>query len=276
MADPEWVVGFAQLVEQLGCESVWTVEHVLVPADYGSRYPYAESGRMPLTGDDPIPDPLDWLAFVAGVTRSLLLGTCIVILPEHHPVLLAKRLATIDVLSGGRMVVGVGVGWMREESEALGVPFEERGARTDEYIDVMRELWSRDVASFDGRFVRFADMKSSPKPFRSSGVPVVVGGHSRAAARRAGLRGDGFYPLGVGPTELASLLEVMRSAAVEAGRDPSTIEISTGAPADLDTAKQLVELGVSRFMLSARGHGDLEGVRRLIGDFQNGILAGLG
>ena len=276
VANPDWVVAFAQLVEELGCESVWTVEHAVVPADYGSRYPYAETGRMPLTGDDPIPDPLDWLAFVAGVTRSLLLGTCVVILPEHNPVLLAKRLATIDVLSAGRMVVGVGVGWMREESEALGVPFEERGARTDEYLDVMRELWTNGVASFEGRFVRFADMKSSPKPVRPGGVPVVVGGHSAAAARRAGRRGDGFYPLGVGPAELAGLLDVMRSAAVDAGRDPSAIEISTGAPPDLAAAKQLTEMGVSRFMLSARGSGDLEAVRRLVGDFQDGIVAALG
>jgi probable F420-dependent oxidoreductase len=229
-----------------------------------------------LTGDDPIPDPLDWLAFVAGVTHTVLLGTCILILPEHNPVLLAKRLATIDVLSAGRMLVGVGVGWMREESEALGVPFEQRGARTDEYVDVLRTLWTQEVASFEGRFVKFKEMKSSPKPVRPNGVPVVIGGHSEAAARRAGCRGDGFYPLGVGPDELTQLLEVMRLAALDAGRDVAAIEISTGAPADLDTAKRLVELGVSRFMLSARGSGDLDGIRRLVGEFQDGILSALG
>ena len=276
VAQPEWVGAFAHAAEEGGCDSVWAVEHMVVPASYDSQYPYASSGRMPLSAADPIPDPLDWLAFVAATTQTLLLGTCIIILPEHNPVQLAKRLATIDVLSGGRMLVGVGVGWLREESEAVGVPFAERGARTDEFIDVLRVLWQDEVASFSGRFVSFSDVTSCPKPVRSSGVPIVIGGHSPAAARRAGRRGDGFYPLGVSPDLLEELLVTMRDAAVAAGRDPDAIEITTAAPRDLDRAKRLAELGVSRFMLSAPADGDLDGVRRVIGEFADTIIAGLG
>lgn len=275
VVQPDWVRSFAQAAEEGGCESVWAVEHMVVPGDYESRYPYSSTGRMPLNGDDPIPDPLEWLAFVASSTRTLKLGTCVIILPEHNPVQLAKRLATLDVLSGGRVIVGVGVGWMREESEAVGVPFEDRGARTDEYLDAMRVLWSEADASFEGTFVRFAGVKSRPLPMNPGGVPVVIGGHSPAAARRAGRRGDGFYPLGVTPETLASLVRVMRTAALEAGRDPAAIEITSGAPRDLDGARRLVDLGVSRFILSAPVDGDIDGVRRVIGDFAESVASRL-
>jgi probable F420-dependent oxidoreductase len=277
VADPDYVRALAAAAEDGGCDSIWAVEHMVVPADYASRYPYAPGGRMPLSGDDPIPDPLDWLAFVAAMTTRLRLGTCIVILPEHHPIQLAKRLATIDVLSGGRMMLGVGVGWMAEESEAMGVPFADRGARTDEYLDVMRTLWREDVASFHGRFVQFEAVKSAPKPAQVGGVPVIVGGHSPAAARRAGRRGDGFYPLGVGPDELAGLLKLMRAAAQEAGRDADAVEVTVGAPLDLEVAKRLADLGVARFIVSARGgHGDVESVRRMIGEFAAAVISPLG
>jgi probable F420-dependent oxidoreductase len=272
VATAEYAVGVAQALEVLGAESIWLAEHIVVPADYGSRYPYAADGRMPLTGDDPIPDPVDWLAFVAGATTKLLLGTAILVLPEHQPVVLAKRLATVDVLSKGRLLAGVGVGWLREEAEAVGVPFERRGARTDEYIRAMRALWSDDVASFEGSFVNFHGVKSRPHPVRPGGVPIVIGGHSPAAARRAGRLGDGFYPLGVGPEELAALLAIMREEAAAAGRDPGAIELMTHGPRDLDQARRFVELGVRRFLLSARPDEGVEGVRQLVGRYQERVL----
>jgi probable F420-dependent oxidoreductase len=230
---------------------------------------------MPLTGDQPIPDPLDWLAFVAARTSRLRLGTAVLILPEHHPVALAKRLATIDVLSGGRLLLGVGVGWMREEAEAVGTCFEDRGRRTDEYIEVMRTLWRDDVASFAGRSVSFTQVKSVPKPVQPGGVPILVGGHSEAAARRAGRLGDGFFPLGVSADELPALLDVMHAAAKEAGRDPALIPITTNGPADVSVARQLVDAGVSRFVISARGDGELDGIRRLITGYQDNVIARL-
>jgi probable F420-dependent oxidoreductase len=273
VADPDYVVGVATAAESLGAESIWAVEHVVVPVDYSSRYPYAPDGRMPLTGEHAIPDPLDWLAFVAGVTSTLRLGTAMLILPEHHPVELAKRLATIDTLSRGRLLLGVGVGWMREEAEALGTRFESRGARTDEYIAVMRTLWSEDVASFSGDHVSFDRVRCVPKPAQAGGVPILIGGHSPAAARRAGRLGDGFFPLGVGVDDLPGLLDTMTAAAVEGGRDPAAIEVTTHAPRDEDTAKRLADLGVTRFIVSAAGDGDLAGVRRLLGEATDNLRA---
>jgi probable F420-dependent oxidoreductase len=262
-ADPAWMAAFARHAESVGFESLYTVEHVVVMADYDARYPYAESGRMPLPEDCPIPDPLDLLAYLAGVTERIVLGTGIVVLPEHHPVQLAKRLATIDVLSGGRMRLGVGVGWMREELEAMDVEFESRGARTDETIEAMRALWGHDEASFHGRFFDFERAVSRPRPARAGGVPIHIGGHSKAAARRAGRYGDGFQPLGVDEETLVERLALMRSVAAEHGRDPDAIELSLGGLIDMTGAEQVAKAaqqGAVRMVISTR-EGDLDVVR---------------
>jgi probable F420-dependent oxidoreductase len=275
VADPEWVRDLCTGLETDGVESVWAVEHVVMPAEYASEYPYDPTGRAPLTGEDPIPDPLEWIAFAAGATSTLMFGTAILILHEHNPVHLAKRLSTIDVLSRGRMILGIGVGWLEEEFDAVGVPFEDRGARTDEYVLAMRELWARDVAAIDGRFVQFANVRSRPQPAGHT-VPIMVGGHSRAAAKRAGRLGDGFYPLGVSAERLAELLGVMRATAVDAGRDPDAIEITTASPRDADEARALADLGVSRFLLSAKPNTSPDDVRAAVGRYQERVMAGLG
>ena len=184
-ADPSWITAFAKAAEASGFESLYVAEHVVVVAGYTSRYPYSDTGRMTLPDDADIPDPLDLLAFVAGATTTLGLGTGILVLPEHHPVQLAKRLATIDRLSNGRLVAGVGVGWLREEIEAMDIDPSTRGARTDECIEAMRVLWRDDEATFHGRFFHFERACSFPKP-RNRTIPIHVGGHSRAAAERAG------------------------------------------------------------------------------------------
>ncbi|WP_334144823.1 TIGR03619 family F420-dependent LLM class oxidoreductase, partial [Rhabdothermincola sp.] len=168
-ADPAWMARFARHAEAVGFESLYTVEHVVVQAGYAARYPYASGGRMPLPDECPIPDPLDLLAFLAGVTERIVLATGILVLPEHHPVQLAKRLATIDALSGGRVRLGVGVGWMREEIEAVGVDFGSRGARTDEAIEAMRVLWRDEEATFRGRFFAFERAISRPRPVQPGG-----------------------------------------------------------------------------------------------------------
>ncbi len=238
-----------QKAEAVGVESLWTFEHVVVPAGYESRYPYSSSGRMPGDGQGPITDPLGWLAFAAAVTERMKLGTGILILPEHNPVVLAKLAATIDRLAAGRLLLGIGVGWLKEEFDALGVPWERRGARTDEYIEVLRALWREDEASFSGEHVTLDRARCSPRPVDPIGVPIVVGGHTEAAARRAGRLGDGFYPAAP-PERVAELLPVMRRAAEEAGRDPATIEITSGAgPADLDTVGRYADLGVERVVV---------------------------
>jgi probable F420-dependent oxidoreductase len=237
-------VELAQAAEAAGFDSIWTVEHVVVPAAYQSRYPYSPSGKMGSGLEDfPIPDPLIWLAYVASATRTIKLGTAILILPQRNPVVTAKAVATLDHLAGGdRVLLGIGVGWLAEEFAALGVPFEDRGPRTDEYVAAMRALWSQERASFKGRFVSFEDVFCRPLP-AGRRIPIIVGGDTTAAARRAGRIGDGYFPARGAPAEL---LAEMRRAAVEAGRDPGAIEVTLSAPAEPAEIEALARMGVSR------------------------------
>jgi probable F420-dependent oxidoreductase len=276
VADPDHVAALARAIEEEGGESIWTVEHVVVPTIYQSVYPYSAGSGAPLTGDFPIPDPLDWLAFVAGVTRTLKLGTAVVILPQHNPVEYAKRVATVDALSKGRLLLGIGVGWMSEESEAMGIPWAQRGARTDETIDLMRTLWRDEVASFQGRFYDVPPVKMRPKPARPAGVPIIIGGHSKAAARRAGRRGDGYYPLGIPLADLPASLTLLREEARAAGRDPDAIELMARAPSTLEDAQRLRDLGFTRFTLGAPSGTDLDALRRRLSDYRTQILDKLG
>ena len=188
-------VELAQAAEAAGFDSMWTVEHVVVPHGYQSRYPYSPSGRMGSGLEDyPIPDPLIWLAYIASATRTIKLGTAILILPQRNPVVTAKEIATLDHLAGGgRVLLGIGVGWLAEEFAALGLPFEDRGPRTDEYVAAMRALWSQECASFKGRFISFDQVFCRPQP-PGRHIPIVVGGDTAAAARRAGRLGDGYFP----------------------------------------------------------------------------------
>src|SRR3954464_2970885 len=162
--NPAGAVEAARAAEENGFESIWTVEHVVYPDDYASAYPYSPDGKMPAVPSTPIPDPLIWLAYVASVTTKIRLATGILILPERNPVVLAKELATLDHLSGGRVELGIGVGWLKEEFDALGISWARRGARTDEYISAMRALWASDGASFHGEFASFERVSSNPKP----------------------------------------------------------------------------------------------------------------
>lgn len=227
--EPEAAKRLALAAEAAGFESVIAVEHVVLPTSYSSTYPYSATGRLPGGPETNFPDPLFWLTYVAAVTSKLRLLTGVLILPQRNPVVLAKELATIDQLTGGRLSLGIGVGWLREEFEAIGVPFERRGARADEYIEAMRILWATDDASFHGEFVNFDGMNCNPKP-ADGAVPIVIGGHSKAAARRAGRIGDGFFPATGAQVDIAPLIDLVRQTAEEAGRDPSAIEVTTGCP----------------------------------------------
>jgi probable F420-dependent oxidoreductase len=237
-------VELAQAAEAAGFDSIWTVEHVVVPDGYQSRYPYSASGRMGSGLEDfPIPDPLMWLAYVASATRTIKLGTAILILPQRNPVITAKAVATLDHMAGGgRVLLGIGVGWLAEEFAALRVPFEDRGPRTDEYVAAMRTLWSQERASFSGRFVSFRDVFCRPLPPHRR-IPIVVGGDTPAAARRAGRLGDGYFPARGAP---APLYEEMRRSAEAAGRNPADVEITAAAPAEPGEIEALARLGVAR------------------------------
>lgn len=252
---PEAATAFAQAAEQAGFESIWTVEHVVVPAGYQSTYPYDPSGKMPGGEDSPIPDPLIWLTYVAAATASIRLATGILILPQRNPVVLAKELATLDSLSQGRVHLGIGVGWLEEEFDAIGVPFAARGNRTDEYVAAMRALWTEEKASYHGDTVDFTDCISLPRPAQGS-IPVHVGGHTEIAARRAGRLGDGFFP-GKGDHQVIErLFRLARDTATENGRDPAAIEMTTGGNGAvggraLDEVKALADIGTDRVMLPA-------------------------
>jgi len=271
-AQPAHASELAQLAEQNGFESLWTVEHVVVPRDYASTYPYAQSGRMPGGEETDIPDPLIWLAHVAAGTQRIRLGTGILILPQRNPVILAKEVATLDLLSGGRVLLGVGVGWLAEEFAALKVPFEGRGARADEYIEALRALWAEGDATYEGQFASFERAVSRPKPHQAGGPPIIVGGHSEAAARRAGRLGDGFFPGARGREELARLIEVMREAAEKAGRDPDLIEITAGGRPDLETIEAWAGMGVKRFLIPPLGF-DVETLRDQLPKFAENVIA---
>ena len=237
-------VELAQAAEAAGFESLWTVEHVIVPAQYQSKYPYSPTGKMGSGLEDfPLPDPLIWLAYVASATRTIKLGTAILILPQRNPVVTAKAVATLDHLAGGqRMLLGIGVGWLAEEFATLGVPFEDRGARTDEYVAAMRTLWSQERASFRGRFVSFDEVFCRPRP-AGGRIPIIVGGDTPAAARRAGRLGDGYFPARGAPT---ALFDEMRRAAEAAGRNPADVELTVSAPAEPAEIETLARLGVTR------------------------------
>jgi probable F420-dependent oxidoreductase len=252
-ADPVWMATFARHVEACGFESIVAVEHTVLMTQYTSVYPYDNSGRVGLPADCPVPDPLDLLVFLAGHTERLGLATGVLVLPNHHPVVLAKRVATVDALSGGRLRLSVGMGWLKEEIEACGTEFTTRGRRADEQIEVMRLLWAEqpDGMSHHGEFFDFDNAACYPKP--GARVPIHIGGHSRAAARRAGRLGDGFQPLGVGGSELTDLIAVMRREATQVGRDPDTLELSLGhlvTKIDADRADKLAALGADRLVLA--------------------------
>jgi probable F420-dependent oxidoreductase len=270
-AEPENAVALAQGAEEAGVDSVWTVEHVVVPAGYESQYPYARSGRMPGTEDVAIPDPLVWLTWVAAQTTTLRLATGILILPQRNPVVTAKAVATLDRLAGGRVILGVGAGWLREEFDCLGVPFEERGDRLDEGVTALRALWEQDRPTHHGRFYDFSDAICSPKPAEGT-IPIVIGGHTARAARRAGALGDGFFPARGSADDLPPLLETMRAAARDAGRDPDAIEVTTGAPPDPDGLARLADLGVSRVVVPPPAF-DAGGVRAGLARYGDDVIS---
>ena len=252
--------------EAAGFESIWGGEHVILPDAIHSKYPYTEDGKIPAEPDTPIPDPLIWLAFAAAAAPSLRLGTCILIVPQRNPLILAKELATLDALSGGRVELGLGVGWMKEEFDALGVEWARRGARNDEYIAAMRALWAGPHAEFHGEFVDFEPATCSPRPVNGN-IPVLVGGDSNAAINRAVRIADGYFPGEGDAKRLGELITRVRNAAEDAGRDPNSIEINAMFGAHMQDPEagleQMQELGVDRIMVPAFAFAGPDGGERM-------------
>ena len=272
---------FADILEAEGVESVWAVEHVVVAASYEPNYPYSADGRMPSApGAVPMPDPLEVLSHLAATTERLRLGTCVVVAPLHSPAVLAKRVATLDLLSAGRFLLGLGIGWQPEEYAAVGVPFEGRGERLEECVGAMRALWADDPATYEGRTVSFRDVHLTLRPIGGE-VPIILGGNSGPAIRRAGRIADGWFPYTVGPDELARGADLLRQSAEAAGRSGDDIEISVW-PGSADPQRELevawmrryLDAGATRIITRPRvtKPADLEGLPEQIRRFRAVLL----
>ncbi len=266
----EQMVGLAQLAEQCGYESVWTFEHVIVPVDYQSKYPYNPSGKMGVVPETVMVDPLVALAAVAGATKTLRLGTGVNILSQVNPLYMAKQAASLDFVSNGRFMLGVGIGWLKEEFEALGVPFERRGARFDDYVEAMKKVWSGEVVEHQSDFVSWSGFKSYPLPVQKPHLPIITGGAAGKIFERTAKHANGWFaPIG-DPKDLKPALEKLAAACNAIGRDPSEIEITCmwpgqGGRKSLDA---LAAAGVSRVVVPvmALGPNPVEGIQKLAAD----------
>jgi probable F420-dependent oxidoreductase len=246
-ATRETLLAVARRVEALGFDSVWASDHVVIPFEIRSRYPYNATGDFPLAPTTNFLEPLTALALVAGVTERLRLGTTVLVLPHRHPVLAAKMLATLDHLAPGRVILGAGVGWMREEIELLGAPYDQRGAWTDEAIRIMRACWRDERASFQGRFFSFPPVGFAPKPARGT-IPIWIGGHTPRALRRVAELGDGWHAAFAAPEAMRKGLAELKVACAKVGRDPAalTLSVRVGLSARRPAAEVLEELQALR------------------------------
>jgi probable F420-dependent oxidoreductase len=252
----EQMIGQAKLAEELGFESVWTFEHVIIPLSYESKYPYNATGKMGAPPETNFVDPLIALTAIAANTTTLRLGTGVNILSQTNPLLMAKQVASIDFLSGGRMMLGVGIGWLREEFDAMGVPFDRRGARFDDYVQAMRKVWSGEVVEHESEFLSWHGFKSYPVPVQKP-LPVIMGGDKGKIYERIARHGDGWYIPGSDPAELASKLAGLREVCEQVGRNFEEIEITCMWPGagGVEGVRALEEAGVHRAVLPAMVFG---------------------
>jgi probable F420-dependent oxidoreductase len=249
--NPQWLRTVATNAERLGFATIWAPEHVVLVEEYTSRYPYT-SGEFPGPANAPIADPFPTLAYVAACTSTIRLATGICIVPEHNPVVLAKTIATVDRLSGGRFILGVGIGWLAEEFQALGIPFERRAQRTRDYIDAMRKLWTEERTTHRGEFVNFTNVFSNPKPVNARGVPVWFGGESAPALRRVAEYGDGWLGFKLSPEGAAAKIRRIEELLKSYGRKRSDVYLTASPytdPIKPDDLKRYRDAGVEEVAL---------------------------
>jgi probable F420-dependent oxidoreductase len=252
-SQPDLLAHLATTADRCGIESMWTIEHVVIPAGFKTPYPYSRDGKLPGGETGAILDPLIPLSFCSALTSRIRFGTAVMILPQRHPIYVAKELATIDVMSGGRVMLGVGSGWLKEEFEALKIDFRTRGARTDEAIGAIRALWREDPSTFTGKHFNFKELRSFPKPIQKGGIPIHIGGHSPAAVRRAARLGDGFFPAPGNLNVLKDLFGKLREECAKIGRNPAEVELSAAGRLTPDLIKTFQDMGVSRAMTMVPG-----------------------
>ena len=265
----------AKAAEEHGFATLWSGEHVVMVDDPASQYPYSDDGKIAVPAVADWLDPMICLSFAAAATTTIRIATGVLLLPEHNPVLVAKQAASLDRLSGGRLTLGVGIGWSKEEFDALGVPFAQRGKRTAEYVDAMRTLWRDDVASFDGTFVAFDNIRVNPKP--AGRIPIVLGGNSDAALRRVVAWGDGWYGFNLDDVAaVADRVEMIEALCRDAGRDRSELSLAVALrqpqPDDLSA---LAELGIDEFVVVEAPPGEAENVPDWVAGLAKGWLPGV-
>lgn len=264
VATPEQMITTAQAAEAAGFESVWTFEHVIVPTDYASAYPYNKSGKMGAVPETPFVDPLIALTAIAANTKTIRLGTGVNIVAQANALLLAKQAASLDFLSGGRFMLGAGIGWLREEFTAMGVPFERRGARFDDYMVAMKKVWSGEVVEHESDFLSWHGFKSYPLPVQKTngasgvpGIPIIMGGKAGKIYERIARHGDGWFIPGAGIDDLPAMLADLRAACEAEGRNYDDIELTTmwGPKGGADSLKALTDLGITRVVTILDGSG---------------------
>jgi probable F420-dependent oxidoreductase len=266
LASPEGAEAVSAAIQRHHLESVWAWEQIAIPASFASQWPYSPDGKLATPGDVALMDPLVWLASVGVRAPEVNLATGVFLLALHDPITVAKAAATLDLLTRERTILGVGVGWLKEEYDALAKDFSDRGKRTNESIAAIRRLWSQSPSAFSSQTVSFPALYCEPRPKRA--IPIVIAGGSKPAARRAGALGDGFYPH---PTvDPRPLLAVMRSSARAAGRDPDEIELTIAGAPSADNARQARTLGAQRFLIDVYGT-EPETVGRFIEDSLNDL-----
>ena len=263
-----YVAALARGAEERGFHTIWLGEHVVLFDEYASQYPYAQDGRIPIGGERGMLEAFTALSFMAAHSSTIRLGTGICLVPQRNPVYTAKEVAAVDYLSGGRMDFGVGVGWLAEEFDALGVPFARRGARCREYLEVMRRLWRDDVAEFAGEFYTLPPCRQNPKPLQPAGPPIYFGGESDAALRRVAELGQGWYGFNLTPDETAERLGRLDQLLAEQGRSRADIEIAIapyGHALDKDTAARYRDCGVDQLVIMVLA-GNEEKLKRQLDD----------
>ncbi len=256
-ARPELLVQVAQKAEMLGFESAWIPEHLAVPVTITSRYPYSADGKFPGGPGAALHDPFVALGFVAASTKTIKLGTGVFVLPLRNPMAVAKAVASVDVLSQGRLLFGVGIGWCEDEFDAVGMSFKDRAARSREAITMLKALWSDETPQFSGKFHSFAPVGFNPKPLQKPHPPIIFGGESRPALKRVAELGDGWFGFRYTPETLKPQLALLKELTEKAGRNFSQIEITIapqpGLPLTLDLVRQFADVGVHRLMTFAPG-----------------------
>ncbi len=262
----EDMVGLAQFLESIGFESAWTFEHVMVPVEYDSKYPYSKDGKMGGKSTNNFIDPLIALTAIAANTKTLRLGTGVNILSQANPLLLAKQAASLDLVSNGRFMLGAGIGWLQEEFSAMGVPYERRGARFDDYIQAMRKVWSGDVVEHSSDFINWTGFHSYPLPIQKPGIPIIIGGAKGKVYERIAKHGDGWFAPTDSAADLAPMLEPLKVACKEHGRQYDSVELTSmwNTQDGLDGVKAFEDLGVTRLIvpLFTLGKKPMEGLAR--------------